>query len=87
MPVLEAMVRGIPVLTSSSSALPEVAGDAALLVHPEDIGNLTDQLVRLCADESLRMSFAAKGLIRVKQFSWEKAVTQTWAAYDELAGF
>jgi glycosyltransferase involved in cell wall biosynthesis len=81
MPILEAMAHGIPVLTSNSSAMPEVAGDAALLVDPLNIG---DALQRLAADESLRADLASRGLERVKQFTWESAVEKTWAVYDEV---
>ncbi len=81
MPVLDAMARGIPVLTSNCSAMPEVAGDAALLVDPRSIG---DALLRLAVDESLRAELAMRGRERVKQFSWESAVAKTWAVYDEI---
>jgi glycosyltransferase involved in cell wall biosynthesis len=81
MPILEAMAHGIPVLTSNCSAMPEVAGDAALLVDPLNIG---DALLHLAADESLREDLARRGLERVQQFTWEAAVQKTWAVYDEI---
>lgn len=81
MPILEAMAHGVPVLTSHCSAMPEVAGDAALLVDPL---NMRDGLVRLAADESMRDDLARRGLERIKQFTWESAVEKTWAVYDEL---
>jgi glycosyltransferase involved in cell wall biosynthesis len=81
MPILEAMAHGVPVLTSNCSAMPEVAGDAALLVDPLNIG---DALRSLAADESLREDLARRGLERVKQFTWESAVEKTWAVYDEI---
>ncbi len=81
MPILEAMAHGVPVLTSNCSAMPEVAGDAALLADPLDIG---DALVHLAADDSLRDDLARRGLERVKQFTWESAVEKTWSVYDEL---
>jgi glycosyltransferase involved in cell wall biosynthesis len=81
MPILEAMAHGVPVLTSNCSAMPEVAGGAALLVDPLTIG---DALRSLAADESLREHLAGRGLERVKQFTWESAVEKTWAVYDEI---
>lgn len=81
MPVLEAMAHGVPVLTSACSAMPEVAGDAALLVDPFSIG---DALVRLAEDEALREDLIRRGFERVKQFTWEAAVEKTWQAYHEL---
>lgn len=81
MPILDAMAHGVPVLTSNVSAMPEVAGDAALLVDPLRIG---DALARLADDADLRTDLARRGLERVRQFSWEGAVEKTWAVYDEL---
>jgi glycosyltransferase involved in cell wall biosynthesis len=81
MPILDAMAHVVPVLTSNCSAMPEVAGDAALLVDPLDIG---DALLRLANDESLRQDLTRRGLERVKNFTWESAVEKTWAVYDEL---
>jgi O-antigen biosynthesis alpha-1,2-mannosyltransferase len=81
MPILEAMAHGIPVLTSNCSAMPEVAGDAAVLVDPLEIG---DGLARLASDESLREELAYRGLERARTFTWESAVQKTWSVYDEL---
>lgn len=81
MPILEAMAHGVPVLTSNCSAMPEVAGDAALLVDPLDIG---DALLTLARDESLREDLKRRGLERIKNFTWESAVEKTWAVYDEI---
>jgi glycosyltransferase involved in cell wall biosynthesis len=81
MPILEAMAHAVPVLTSNCSAMPEVAGEAALLVDPLNIGNA---LLRLASDESLRRDLASRGLERIQQFTWDSAVEKTWAVYDEL---
>lgn len=81
MPILDAMARGVPVLTSNCSGMTEVAGDAAVLVDPLDIG---DALARLAADEVLRADLARRGLERARQFTWESAVEKTWSVYDEL---
>jgi glycosyltransferase involved in cell wall biosynthesis len=81
MPILEAMAHGVPVLTSNCSAMPEVAGDAALLVDPL---NMRDGLLHLATDESLRDDLKRRGLERIKQFTWDSAVEKTWAVYDEI---
>ncbi len=81
MPILEAMAHGTPVLASNCSAMPEVAGGAALLVDPLNIG---DALLRLADDESLREDLTRRGFERVQQFTWESALEKTWAVYDEL---
>jgi glycosyltransferase involved in cell wall biosynthesis len=85
MPMLEAMAHQVPVITSSlRSGLPEVAGDAALLVDPEDVDALGAALVRLAADEALRNELIRRGCARAREFTWESAVEKTWAVYHEL---
>lgn len=84
MPVLEAMAAGVPVLTSNRSALPEVAGDAALLVNPQDTEELTGALRRLTTDSEFRTRLAKLGLIRAAAFSWGAAIDRTWQVYREL---
>ncbi|MFQ3661823.1 MAG: glycosyltransferase family 1 protein, partial [Chloroflexaceae bacterium] len=77
MPVLEAMACGAPVLTSTTSALPEVAGDAALLVDPCDTDAIAAALRRLAADAPLRASLRARGLVRAADFTWERCARKT----------
>jgi glycosyltransferase involved in cell wall biosynthesis len=84
MPVLEAMAAGTPVLTATRSALPEVAGDAALLADAEDTGALVHALQRLTEDEDLRARLSRLGVERAKLFTWEKAVQETWNVYLDL---
>jgi glycosyltransferase involved in cell wall biosynthesis len=84
MPVLEAMAHGLPVIASRRSAIPEVAGDAAVLVDPENVEELGDALCRLATDSALRGDFASRGRGRAVQFTWEDAVARTWAVYAEL---
>jgi glycosyltransferase involved in cell wall biosynthesis len=83
-PVLEAMAHGVPVVTSNRSALPEAAGDAALLVDPFATDALASALNRLAADADLRARLAAKGRERARMFSWEAAVAKTWDVYQTL---
>lgn len=84
LPVLEAMASGVPVLTSGRAALAEVAGDAAVLVDPEDTEAIAEGLRSLTQDAVLREDLAAKGRRRAAAFSWEQAAAQTWAVYQEL---
>jgi O-antigen biosynthesis alpha-1,2-mannosyltransferase len=84
MPVIDAMARGVPVLTSEGSALEEIAGGAALLVDPRDSDALTAGLSRLARDADLRRELRRKGFERARKFSWEKAVERTWRVYEEL---
>ncbi len=86
MPVIEAMAKGIPVLTSNRSALPEVAGDAAFLVDPFRTEELATALRRLTKDSDLREDLARRGTARAGLFSWEKAVCATWNVYVSLLG-
>jgi glycosyltransferase involved in cell wall biosynthesis len=86
MPVLEAMAGGCPVVTSNRSALPEVAGDAALLVNPQSTGELAQALRDLTRNDALREDLARRGAERARLFSWEKAVAETWTVYRELLG-
>ena len=83
-PVLEAMAHGVPTLTSSRSSLPEVAGDAALLVDPLDTEAIAVALERLAEDTALRADLTSRGLERARAFSWESAVDRTWTIYQEL---
>jgi glycosyltransferase involved in cell wall biosynthesis len=79
MPVLEAMACGAPVLTSTTSALPEVAGDAALLVPPGDTAAIAAGLARLFSDDELRMMLRERGFRHAAQFTWERCAAQTRA--------
>ena len=84
MPVLEAMAARVPVITSDRSALPEVAGDAALLVNPQDTDSLRNALLQLAENPELRCGLIEKGLKRSRSFTWEKAAAETWNVYQSL---
>jgi glycosyltransferase involved in cell wall biosynthesis len=86
MPLLEAMAAGVAVVTSSRSALPEVAGDAALIVDAEDTDALARALADLSTNRELRVELAQKGRARTHYFSWERAVRETWDVYQTLLG-
>ncbi|HEV2527444.1 MAG TPA: glycosyltransferase family 1 protein [Thermomicrobiales bacterium] len=81
LPVIEAMACGVPVLTSTTSSLPEVAGDAALLVPPGEVDAIAAGLQRLVTDSALAGDLRSRGLVRAATFSWERTARQTVAAY------
>jgi len=83
LPVLEAMAHGTPVLTSDRSSLPEVAGDAALLVDPTDPDAIAKGLVALVSDCALRQRLTAAGPRRAAALTWPATAAATWAAYRE----
>jgi len=80
------MMRSVPVITSNRSALPEVAGDAALQINPEDTDALTESLRRLIDDSTLRTKLIAEGKERIAKFTWRSAVNKTWGIYRDLIG-
>jgi glycosyltransferase involved in cell wall biosynthesis len=87
LPVLEAMSCGAPVVTTNVSSMPEVAGDAALLVAPDDVAGLAAALKRLANDSGLRDGLVCRGLERARTFSWERCARETIAVYEAaLAG-
>jgi glycosyltransferase involved in cell wall biosynthesis len=77
LPVLEAMARGCPVLTSRMIATEEVAGDAAVLVDPSNLGEIERGMARLAADEKLRRNLSKRGPERAREFSWEICAEET----------
>jgi len=79
------MASGTPVVTSNVSSLPEVAGDAAVLVDPYRPEAIADGIERVLCDETLRRDLRAKGLARARQFSWEASVRRVREIYGEVA--
>ncbi|MDQ6601634.1 MAG: glycosyltransferase family 4 protein [Chloroflexota bacterium] len=79
LPVLEAMASGVAVVTTTATALPEVAGEAALLVEPDDVAGLADVLRRVLDDSVLRAGMVARGRERAAQFTWRKTAELTLA--------
>jgi len=84
LPVLEAMACGTPVVTSDLSSLPEVAGDAALLIDPLDVEALADALWRLTSESQLRQQLIQAGRTRAGQFTWRKAALQLLDVYRRV---
>jgi glycosyltransferase involved in cell wall biosynthesis len=85
LPVLEAMACGTPVVTSNTSSLPEVAGDAALLVDPCDVDAIAAALRRVLTDPGLAEELRARGPARAAEFTWERTARETLAVYERAA--
>jgi len=81
LPILEAMVRGVPVACSNCSSLPEVAGDAALYFDPHDPGSIASAIERLLGDRELAGRLAEQGTERCKEFTWRRTAEATLACY------
>jgi glycosyltransferase involved in cell wall biosynthesis len=86
LPVVEAMACGIPVLTSTTSSLGEIAGDAAETIDPADTDAIADAIVRLATDADLRRDRAERGLRRARSFSWAQTARDMLAVYHRAAG-
>jgi glycosyltransferase involved in cell wall biosynthesis len=78
------MACGCPVISSNASSLPEVAGDAAILLDPMDIEGFTREMVLVMSDSDLRRDLRERGLARAAQFSWDRTARETIAVYSEL---
>ncbi len=84
LPPLEAMASGTPVITSNVSSLPEVVGDAALLIDPLDPRAIADAMRKVLMDSDLRETLRQKGFERVREFSWERSVRRVREIYGEV---
>jgi len=85
LPVVEAMQRGCPVITSNVSSLPEAGGDAALYVDPENVDDIADKIQKVVSDKKLREELIEKGKKQVTKFSWEKAAKETLDVLQQVA--
>ena len=86
LPPLEAMASGTPVVTSNVSSLPEVTGDAAVLVDPYDVDAIADGMRRVLADPLLAADMRRRGFERAREFSWERSVARTREVYAAVGG-
>ena len=84
LPPLEAMASGTPVITSNVSSLPEVVGDAAVLIDPYDPEAIADAMRRVLTDEALRQQLKERGQVRARQFSWDRSVRRVHEIYEEV---
>ena len=86
LPPLEAMKCGAPVIVGDRTSLPEVVGDAGLLVDPFDVDSIASAIQKVVADSNLREQLRAKGLERAKLFDWRETARQTLSVYKKAAG-
>jgi glycosyltransferase involved in cell wall biosynthesis len=87
LPPLEAMACGTPVVCSSVSSLPEVVGDAAVIVNPENVFDIARGMREVLLDESLRQRLIAEGIKKASQFSWERTAAEVLHAYEEIGSY
>jgi glycosyltransferase involved in cell wall biosynthesis len=85
LPPLEAMATGIPVVTSAVSSLPEVVGDAAMIVNPENVFDIARGIREVLTDDALRARLIQAGHVQVRQFNWRRTAEQTLEVYREVA--
>jgi glycosyltransferase involved in cell wall biosynthesis len=85
-PVAQAMAAGVPAVVSNVSSLPEIAGDAALLVDPRSVSSVRDALARLLLSSDLRETLAARGRLRAQEFRWEACAARSLKFFQEVAG-
>jgi glycosyltransferase involved in cell wall biosynthesis len=84
LPVVEALACGAPVITSNTSSLPEVGGDAALLVDPLSIDSIADAIARLWSDETTRAQMSRRGVLHAANYSWERTARETAEVYERV---
>lgn len=84
LPAIEAMACGLPVLTSNTTSLPEAAGDAALLVDPNSVEQISAGIERLCSDQELRAGMIERGFIQATRFTWEMTTTRVSNVLREI---
>lgn len=84
-PIIEAMQCGTPVITSNCTSLPEVAGNAAILVNPFDVNDISTAIVDLVEDENVQNQLSNAGLINVKRFNWDKTAELLWNCITKIS--
>jgi glycosyltransferase involved in cell wall biosynthesis len=82
-PILEAFAAGVPVITSNVTSMPEVAGDAAILVDPFDVEEISSAMKNIAENESLREDLIQKGFQRCKAFSWDVSAQNLWRSIEK----
>jgi alpha-1,3-rhamnosyl/mannosyltransferase len=87
LPVLEAFAAGIPVVTSNSSSLPEVCGEAAIMVAPSDIEAIAESMIRILHETNLALNLKKRGLVRASAYSWEKTLKHTLLVYQKVIDY
>jgi len=82
-PILEAFHASIPVITSNTTSMPEIAGNGALIVNPYDVQQIADAMITLSENEQLALELVEKGNIIKKQFSWENTANKLWQTIEK----
>ncbi len=82
LPPLEAMARGVPVVSSNATCLPEILGDAALYFNPLDVDDMAEKIKKALTDENLRKTLIQKGFEQIKKYSWRKMADETLNLYN-----
>ena len=83
LPPLEAMARGVPVVSSSATSLPEILGEAALYFNPLDVNDMAEKIKKALLDEGLRNNLIEKGFEQIKKYSWQKMAEETLKIYSK----
>jgi len=83
-PPLEAMKCGVPVITSTTSSMPEICLDAALLVNPASVNQITEAITKLSSDDNLRTSLIEKGILQAQKFTWENTASLLWESCEKV---
>lgn len=84
-PIIEAMQSGTAVITSNTSSMPEIGGDAVLYANPNDVDDLAKQMMLIYKDEKLRTALIEKGFVQAKQFSWDVSAVKLWELIEIIA--
>lgn len=84
LPPLEAMAAGIPVITSNQTSLPEIVGDAGVMVDPDDVDGLRENLRQLLENRTYASDLGQRGLLRSRLFSWSRCISETKSVYEEI---
>ncbi|MFY9637853.1 MAG: glycosyltransferase family 1 protein [Methanobacterium sp.] len=87
LPPLEAMACGCPVITSNTSSLPEVVGDAGIMIDPNDVNSLTESMYEVLTNDGLKENLSKKSLERSKMFTWKKTANETEKIYEEVLNY
>ena len=82
-PIIEAFQSGVPVITSNTTSMPEIAGDAALVVNHFEVDAISEAMLQLATKEKLREQLIAKGKIRATQFTWQRTADLLWQSIEK----
>jgi glycosyltransferase involved in cell wall biosynthesis len=85
LPVLEAMACGTPVVGSNASSIPEVVGNAGILVEPYDARRMAGAVIAICTEDSLHDRLSQRALLRASQFSWQRTALETLVVFNRIS--